>query len=807
MVSFRVYLMVVFSLHGISAVMAQQDPPIPPTPAGNPGSIGRMDYGPVMAHTIHAKSPAKNTAYKGLAIQLTEVKSKSEAVIIYDTDLMRVAAAAMTKDGLFLDISKTNHTSYKGVDDAHLVGTQIMGTPMTPGWADPAGTGKTAFKDPRSYPNGPLPKAWTQFKGHYRHGGRVLLKYTVGDAEVLELPGIETIDEYTFITRSIEVGKSARELRLLIADVEKDFNLREVYPEDRWLILTESAGLAGELGLDSDDPRAIFSAVAFDAKGEAATIKPKEKDRRITLTIPAAATPLRFKLLHWAGSMQSANGGDPKDLYMYAGIRKAIKKARPPAPLADFLKGGPAQWKEPVEIKGARSTAKSAYVIDTLTVPERNPWNSWMRLVGFDFFKDGTRAAVSTWNGDVWIVSGIDDKLEKLTWKRFATGLYEPLGLVVKDDAVYALGYDRITRLHDLNGDGEADYYENFHSGWITHPKAYTLCLSTDSKGDFYTIANGNRAHGVPLHGCVHRIAADGSKLEVFATGLRSANGLGIGPDDRVAVADQEGNWTPASRIDIVKRGDFIGYKPHAPKGNPQANYKPPLCWLPKDVDNSAGDLIWAPDDPQSRWGPMKGRLLGTSYGMCSLYVVPYETVMKDGQPIEQGGVVAFPLNFSSGIMRARFNNRDGQLYVAGLKGWQTRAAFDSGFYRVRYTGGKAHMPIAIHPTKTGVTLTFTDPLDAEVAEDVSSYQVLRWNYIYSEKYGSPEMSVADPKKQGRDAMKVTAARLSKDGRTIALSIDDMQPVMQMMVKMNLESAEGETIKREVYHTVHVLGE
>ena len=41
---------------------------------------------------------------------------------------------------------------------------------------------------------------------------------------------------------------------------------------------------------------------------------------------------------------------------------------------------------------------------------------------GFDFFKDGRRAAVSTWHGDVWI-DGLDGKLGKLSWKRIASGL------------------------------------------------------------------------------------------------------------------------------------------------------------------------------------------------------------------------------------------------------------------------------------------------------------------------------------------------------------------------------------------------
>ena len=157
--------------------------------------------------------------------------------------------------------------------------------------------------------------------------------------------------------------------------------------------------------------------------------------------------------------------------------------------------------------------------------------------------------------------------------------------------------------------------------------------------------------------------------------------------------------------------------------------------------------------------------------------------------------------------MRLRFNPRDGQLYALGLKGWQTRAAFDSGFFRIRYTGQPAHLPVAVHPTKTGVTLTFTDALDRETATDVGSYQAQRWNYLYSKNYGSPEFSVADPSLQGRDTMKVTRATLSADGRTVTLEIDDMKPVMQMMIKMNLETEKGDAVNREVYHTVHGLSE
>ncbi|MBV8881952.1 MAG: ThuA domain-containing protein, partial [Planctomycetaceae bacterium] len=141
-----------------------------------------------------------------------------------------------------------------------------------------------------------------------------------------------------------------------------------------------------------------------------------------------------------------------------------------------------ARWGKPVETRGLLSKEKGPYVVDTLTVPYENPWKALMFLSGIDFFRNGD-AAVSTIHGDVWIVSGIDEKLEKLTWKRYATGLYQALGLKIVDDQVYVLGRDRITKLRDLDGDGEADDYENFCADLPTSAGGhdYITCLETDA--------------------------------------------------------------------------------------------------------------------------------------------------------------------------------------------------------------------------------------------------------------------------------------------------------------------------------------
>ena len=57
----------------------------------------------------------------------------------------------------------------------------------------------------------------------------------------------------------------------------------------------------------------------------------------------------------------------------------------------------------------------------------------------------------------------------------------------IVDEKIYVLGRDQITRLHDLNGDGEADYYENFCSKWNISPSyhAFSFDLWTDKDGNF----------------------------------------------------------------------------------------------------------------------------------------------------------------------------------------------------------------------------------------------------------------------------------------------------------------------------------
>jgi len=158
--------------------------------------------------------------------------------------------------------------------------------------------------------------------------------------------------------------------------------------------------------------------------------------------------------------------------------------------LIELLQPAKAQWsKKKVITKGklGKALPHSPYVIDTLTVPYRdlNPFKTPMRIGGVGVFSDD-RIAVCTIMGDVWLVDGVDDTLDKLVWKRFASGLNQPLGLVVSDDQIHVIGRDQLTRLHDMNQDGEADFYECLTNEFPTaRGNSFALTLHQDDKGRF----------------------------------------------------------------------------------------------------------------------------------------------------------------------------------------------------------------------------------------------------------------------------------------------------------------------------------
>lgn len=235
---------------------------------------------------------------------------------------------------------------------------------------------------------------------------------------------------------------------------------------------------------------------------------------------------------------------------------------------------------------------------DIVNVP--NPELVDPQYGGLDLNADGEIVACFH-RGEVMIYNPTTNK-----WRDFAYGLHEPLGIhVEKEGTILVVQRGEITRLHDENGDGMADYYEVVCNDWgmTGNYHEFDFGLVKDSKGNIYislgTASNGSGVreeirgtwnetgglkhdaflyggkHGgwmekkpgtprmyarVPYRGCVLQIKPGSTKAHVYATGLRTPNGLYMDEDDQLWVTDNQGDWVGASKLHRIQKGAFHGH-------------------------------------------------------------------------------------------------------------------------------------------------------------------------------------------------------------------------------------------------------
>lgn len=524
---------------------------------------------------------------------------------------------------------------------------------------------------------------------------------------------------------------------------------------------------------------------------------------RLQLRIPAGPQPLRFTL--WLPAELPAIAEQDSD-------QVALGLSNPSIPEADrdltpLTRGGPPRWPQKLETQVIAGGDNGPFAADILTAPETNPWLAQTRFTGLDFLPDG-RIAVCTWDGDVWLVETSDTReqtanAQTLRWQRIASGMFQPLGLKVVNEKIHVICRDQLAVLHDLNGDGEIDFYECLNNDHqvTEHFHEFAMGLQTDTAGNFYYAKSG--CHGkkavVPHHGTLLRVSKDGSRTDILANGFRAANGVCLNPDGTFVVTDQEGFWNPKNRINWVTLnpdgrpnfyGNMLGY--HDITDTSDDAMVPPLCWITNAFDRSPAELLWVTSD---RWGPLRGSLLNLSYGYGKVFLVPHEQVGS----VMQGGMIELPIPaFPTGVMRGRFQPTDGHLYLCGMFAWAGSATHPGGLYRLRATGQAMHLPVQLRATKSGLRLTFTEPLDP-ASLDVSKLQVKTWSLQRTANYGSKHFDERNATIRG--------AALSPDGKTLTIDIADLRPTWGMELVYALRSASGTPVQGTIHNTIHALGD
>jgi glucose/arabinose dehydrogenase/cytochrome c5 len=724
-----------------------------------------MDYGNFLINTYElvnanakprerseGKAPLKdenlvdaNFAYKGIAVRLDKGEGGIAAGnhwIIFDHDLMRVAGAWSGRG--FIDWEGILFNGTHNISP-RTVGELQFANPVVPGWANPA-TGSFAdnrfmASDKRRF--GPLARDWAHYKGLYQFEGKSIVSYTVGGTPILEMFGLEmAADSIPIFTRTLSINSSTVKRSMRVA--------------------------------------LVGTSVALVGSG--ATLK--HVAGFIVLEIPKSKS-LQLKLLISKAPQEE--------------LDQEAKNSSPAEPLEKYTKGGAALYPQPITTLIHQSKQEGPFQIDVLSPPFNSPWKNQLRLSGLDFLSDKNKMVVCSTDGDVWLVEGIDQASGKLTWTRIASGLFQPLGIKVVNEKLFVTCRDQLVKLIDLNGDGETDFYESFNSDHqvTNHFHEFAMGLQADAEGNFYYAKSARHARRalVPQHGTLLKVTKDGSSTEIIATGFRAANGVCINPDGSFIVTDQEGHWNPMNRINWVTKGKFygnmFGYNPPADSSN--TGMEQPVVWVERNMDQSPSELLWV---ESKNWGPWNGNLLDLSYGYGKILNVMQEKIGTQ----RQGGVFELPLpRFSTGVMRGRFNQTDGNLYACGLSAWGSTQAELGGLYRIRYQETNAVLPVGLNAKKKGMKITFSNPVDAISASQQKNYQVKTWDLKRSRKYGSEHYNT--------QTLNVDKVEVSADGKSVLILLPQIKPTWVMEITYEVKGTNGKSVKGVIQNTIHQLGE
>jgi hypothetical protein len=130
---------------------------------------------------------------------------------------------------------------------------------------------------------------------------------------------------------------------------------------------------------------------------------------------------------------------------------------------------------------------------------------------------------------------------------------------------------------------------------------------------------------------------------------------------------------------------------------------------------------------------------------------------------------------------------------------WAGNQTQPGGFYRVRYTGKPLYLPIGLKATKAGMVITFSGALDTKTAGDAKNFAIQTWSLKRSAQYGS--------KHYDEKPLKVTAAKLAADRKTVTLEIENLQPTWSMEIRYDIKAADGSAARGFLHNTIHRLSE
>jgi mono/diheme cytochrome c family protein len=656
------------------------------------------------------------------------------------------------------------------------------------------------FTDPRPAARegdsgrGPLPATIARFEGIEVAGETAILNYRVGETLVREWtqsPSIPAVPDARPAGIAAKTADTEPHPLQLFRHFEVGAHSRPIF----FAIGAVPGGLWNRQGVHAAFVNTPASGlVRFAANSDAISISVEHDE--LVATLAPSATPQRFSfaLSFSAASSPVADAGTAStDSQTIAPPLLAVN-ATPALPARAHSRRWPQTASSSVQLK---SLSQNGLILDRIAVPETNPWSRRVRAADLAFLDDD-RAAVVTYDGDVWIVAGFKNLGAGLTWSRFASGLNEPLAIAAPHGVIQVATKNGVVRLHDRDTTGEADWYENFNDQVVQSrtSRSFPLDMDLGPDGSTYVTQGGivdqsgikSGGTGTIHTGAVVKISPDGRTSHTFASAAREPF-VTVHPVTGVVTGtDQQGHYIPTSVAYLIRDGDTFGFLQEHPE-----KLTPPLVWIPHEQDTSSSSQVWIIGQGM---GPWNNRLLHLSYGTGRMFLIAPDLTA----PVPQGAAIPLDLKTELPLLHARRHPSGNAVYLAGFQIWGTRATTTWGLGRLRVGPAPISTAIGAQSFTDGVILEFATPVDP-ASLSAKNTIVRAWNYVRSHEYGSGRYTLEGP--PGTNALGVGQIIASTDRKSVFVQLPKLPKLSQLELRHDFRSAAGNPLTGVVYLTVN----
>jgi putative heme-binding domain-containing protein len=434
------------------------------------------------------------------------------------------------------------------------------------------------------------------------------------------------------------------------------------------------------------------------------------------------------------------------------------------------------------------------------------------------FDPEGKLTAVA-YDGHIYLLEDTDnDGLEDHAspfWDKDT--LTVPVGAFWAKEGLYITSKGKVSLFPDGDHDGKADNETVLVTNWppteafsgnvdataITQDKDGNLYfgLLTENYANPYRIVDGVSHYNLSgKRGTIQKFSPRDGKLETIATGIRVPYQLAFNKAGDLFVTDQEGetwcpNGNPLDELNHIQFGKNYGFPPRQPEYLPNLISEPPVVAFGPQHQSACGFVFNEPSSKQKLFGPPSWEddafVAGESRGKIwrvQLMKTPFGYLGREVL------FARLKMLTTDVVISPR-----GDLYVScqsGLPDWGTGPKGEGKIFKITYNDGSVPLPVATwvaNPME--VRVAFDKPISPQVTNMADGIQIDFGEYVSPgdrlEHLKPPYKVVEEQELTPRGKLKVVAAALSQDQRTLILTTDPHPASVRYALSLPLPIAAG----------------